>query len=86
MHTVEILDQAVELAGQLGYTVRQECFAGSGGGACQLKGRKILFIDLDLGPNEQLEQVVEALQSEQITPTLPISPELGEMLKVRKIA
>jgi hypothetical protein len=86
MHTVEILEQALDLAVRLGYTVRQECFAGSGGGACQLKGRKILFVDLDLGPAEQLDQVATALQHEPITATLPISRELGELLKVRKIA
>jgi hypothetical protein len=86
MHTVEILEQALDLAVRLGYTVRQECFAGSGGGACQLKGRKFLFVDLDLGPDEQLDQVATALQHEPIAPTLPISRELGELLKVRKIA
>jgi hypothetical protein len=86
MHTVEILEQALNLAVRLGYTVRQECFAGSGGGACQLKGRKFLFVDLDLGPAEQLDQVVTALQQEPTNPTLPISRELGELLKVRKIA
>ena len=86
MHTVEMLEQALDLAVRLGYTVRQECFAGSGGGACQLKGRKFLFVDLDLGPEEQLEQVAAALRHEPNTSTLPISRELGELLKVRKIA
>ena len=86
MHTVEMLEHALDLAVRLGYSVRQECFAGNGGGACQLKGRKILFVDLDLDPAEQLDQVVTALQQEPITPTFPISRELGELLKVRKIA
>jgi hypothetical protein len=86
MHTVEILEQALNLAGRLGYTVRQECFAGSGGGACQLKGRKFLFVDLDLGPEEQLEQVTAALRCEPNVLSLAISRELGELLNVRKIA
>ena len=50
MHTVELLAEALNLAGRLGYEVRQEWLAGNGGGACELKGRKILFLDLALGP------------------------------------
>jgi hypothetical protein len=86
MHTVELLDQALDLAVRLGYTVRQEWFAGSGGGGCELKGRKFFFLDLDLGPEEQLEQVVATLRHEPIMPTLVMSRELGELLKARKIA
>jgi hypothetical protein len=86
MLTVEMLEQALDLAMRLGYTVRQDCFAGSGGGACQLKGRKFLFVDLDVGPEEQLDQVIAALRHEPIVPSLPIPRELGELLGVRKIA
>jgi len=60
MHTVETLEQALDLAARLGYTVRQEWLAGSGGGGCELKGRKLFFLDLDLGPAEQLEQVLRS--------------------------
>ena len=47
MHTVEMLEQALDLAARLGYTIRQEWLAGSGGGGCELKGRKLFFLDLD---------------------------------------
>lgn len=86
MHTVEILEQAIDLAVRLGYTVRQESFSGGGGGICELKGRRFLFLDLDLGPAEQLEQTVAALRSDPRAATLPVSRELGDLLKVRKIA
>lgn len=86
MHTVEILEQAIDLASRLGYVVRQEWFAGSGGGACELKGRKFLFVDLDLSPDEQLEQVTAALRHEPEAMTLAMPVELRELLKVRKIA
>jgi hypothetical protein len=86
MHTVEILDQAIDLAKRLGYAIRQDSFAGCCGGACEVKGRKFLFLDLDLGPDEQLEQVIGALRSEPAATTLPMPRELGELLKVRKIA
>jgi hypothetical protein len=86
MHTVEVLEQAVDLAVRLGYTVRQDSFAGSGGGACELKGRKFLFLDLDLGPDERLEQTIAALQHEPKVQGFPVSQELGELLKLRKTA
>jgi hypothetical protein len=85
MHTVELLEQALDLAARLGYTIRQDCLAGRGGG-CELKGRKLFFLDLDLGPDEQLEQIVETLRCEPAAATLPMPGELRELLKVRKIA
>ena len=86
MHTVEMLEQALDLAARLGYTIRQEWLAGSGGGGCELKGRKLFFLDLDLGPDEQLEQVLETLRREPDAAQLPMPHELRELLKVRKIA
>jgi hypothetical protein len=86
MNTVELLDQAIDLAKRLGYLIRQDFFAGCGGGGCEVKGRRLLFLDLDLLPEEQLEQVIAALRSEPAAATLPVSHELGELLKVRKIA
>jgi hypothetical protein len=85
MHTVEILEQALNLAVRLGYTVRQEALAGNGG-VCELKGRKLLFLDLDLSPDEQLEQTIAALRREPEAIESPMPRELGELLKVRKIA
>ncbi len=86
MHTVDLLEQALDVATRLGYAVRQEWFAGCGGGACELKGRKILFVDLDLGPEDRLDQVLDALRAEPNALQLPMPPELRELLKVRKIA
>jgi hypothetical protein len=86
MHTVELLQQAVEHAQRLGYVVRQEWLDGAGGGACQLKGRKLLFLDLALGPVDQLDQVLNALRHDPQTPTLPIPPELCPLLDLRKTA
>ncbi len=62
MHTVELLDEAIAMAIQAGYQIRQEWFGGSAAGACELRGRKWLFVDLSLSPREQLEQVLDALR------------------------
>jgi hypothetical protein len=63
MHAAERLDTALALARRLGYNIRLECLYGQTGGYCEIQGQKWLFVDLTLSPQEQLEQVVEALRS-----------------------
>lgn len=86
MHTVELLKEAIALAERFGYRVRHEWLGGSGGGGCELKGRRLLFLDLALPPEEQLDQVVEALRREPEAVGLPMPHPLREMLKVRRSA
>ncbi len=62
MDTVELLDASLAALDQAGYQVRMESMDGAGGGACEINGRKCLFLDLTLTPQEQLEQVVDALR------------------------
>ena len=45
MHTVEMLERLLALAGQMGYVIRQEWLGGSGGGECQFGGRRYIFVD-----------------------------------------
>jgi len=71
MHTVELLEEALLSAQRLGYRVRHEWLGGSGGGGCEIKGQKWLFVDLALGPSEQLEQVLDTLHREPGGPPLP---------------
>jgi hypothetical protein len=85
MHTVDLLEHAIEAARHVGYKVRQEWF-GTSGGACEIKGQKWLFLDLSLNPAEQLRLVCDALCSEPSLPRLTLHPELERLLHVRKIA
>ena len=68
MTTVELLQDAIRSAHRLGYQVRHEWLGGSGGGGCEIKGQKWLFVDLALTPIDQLEQVLETLRREQAVP------------------
>lgn len=61
MHTVDLLEQALTLAAALGIRVRQEWLGGSGGGSCEIRGQRWLFVDLAQTPAEQFAQVAEAL-------------------------
>jgi hypothetical protein len=86
MHSVELLDEALTLAGEWGYSIRQEWLGGSGGGGCEIKGRKWIFIDLSLTPAEQCEQVVEALREDDRAEVIPFPVPLRRLLRLRRAA
>mgnify|MGYP000257832360 CR=1 FL=1 len=81
MHTAQLLDEALNLARQLGFSVRHDYFGGNGGGACQLCGRKVLFVDLALWPDEQLQHVLDVLSQEQELQSFTVSDQLRQMLQ-----
>ena len=64
MHTIELLRASDTIANRLGYGVRQEWLGGCGGGACEVAGRKWIFVDLSLGTAEQLDQIIYALRED----------------------
>jgi len=86
MHTVELLEQALELAERLGYCTRQEWIGGAGGGACEFGGRRWLFVDLALNAVERLQQVVDAVKVDPAIHTVDIPPALRKLLSVRQSA
>ena len=67
MSIITQLEQSIESARHQGYDVRFDWFGGTGGGICQVNGKKVLFIDLALSPVEQLERVRLALGSDPST-------------------
>ena len=83
MHTIELLEEATGLAKRLGYAIRQDWFDGNGGGACRVKGKKLLFLDLGSTPSEQLEIVLDLLRQDPELSTFPMSPELCKLLQPR---
>jgi len=86
MHTVVLLAHAINLAEQLGYVVRQEWIEGNGGGGCELRGRKHLFVNLAAPPGDQLEMVLGMLRREPALSGYAMPNELRAALRVRKIA
>ena len=86
MHAVEALEQALEVAGQLGYEVRQEYLGGAAGGACEFGGKKWIFVDLGLSTSEQVEQVASALQADPLVHTLRLTNPMQRLLGGRRAA
>lgn len=64
MHTLDLLQIALETARQQGYQIRREWLGGIAAGGCRISGRKILFVDVSLSVLEQLEQVASSLASD----------------------
>jgi len=55
--------ELLELCSKLELQVRPERLGGSGGGVCKLKGRSIVFIDLDAEPEIRYERLLADLAS-----------------------
>jgi hypothetical protein len=86
MHTVELLQEAVEAARRLGYEVRQDWLGGDGGGHCIVRGRKWLLLDVAQSADEQLDIVADALRSESGAVLHVKSRELAKRLHARSAA
>jgi hypothetical protein len=86
MHTVELLNEAVDTARRLGYEVRQDWLGGNGGGHCLVRGRKWLLLDVAQTADEQLEVVADALRGEAGAEKAVRSPQLAERLSARSAA
>jgi hypothetical protein len=76
MHTVELLERALELARQAGYKIRQEWLDECRGGACIVKGQKWLFLDPTRSPRDQLEEVLSVLREDEAARELAAAGEL----------
>jgi hypothetical protein len=86
MHTVELLQEAMDVARRLGYEVRQDWLGGDGGGHCIVRGRKWLLLDVAQTVEEQLNVVAEALRGEAGAARAVKSLELAKRLDLRSVA
>jgi hypothetical protein len=85
MHTVEVLEEALAAAAQLGYTVRREWLEG-GGGWCEFQGKRWIFLDMSQPAAEQLEAVLNVLRADSRLLVQPISPVLRRLCQRRQAA
>ena len=86
MRTVELLEQALAVIRKLGYQIREECVGGNGGGICVVHGQKWFFLDPSLDLSEQLDVACEALRDEPAIYNAQLSPELRQVLGIRRSA
>ncbi len=62
MNVVVKLEKTLEVIRSCGYEIHFDWFGGTGGGACELGGRRCLFLDLAMNADEHLEVAESLLQ------------------------
>ncbi len=62
MHTIDLLEEALKLATQEGITVRRQWLGETTGGACRIGNQRVLFVNLSLSAEEQLQQAIDGLR------------------------
>jgi hypothetical protein len=86
VHSVELLEQALQAARQLGFRIREDVLDGCGGGACQIKGQRWLFLDPSLSTRERLELVLDALAAVPGPVENDLPPPLARVIHSRRAA
>jgi thymidylate synthase len=86
MHTVELLEQALEVARQAGYKIRQEWLDDCQGGACIVKGQKWLFLDPTRSHRDQLEEVIDVLRNDADARKIVAAAEVQHLIGSRHAA
>jgi hypothetical protein len=81
MRTLELLDYVTELARRLGYEIREEWLDGAGGGACEIRGQHILFVDLSLSPQDRLWRLASVLRGRAELSEMYILPEVRSWIE-----
>jgi hypothetical protein len=81
MRTLELLDYLIELARRLGFEIREEWLDGVGGGACMVKGQRILYVDQSLPPADRVEQIARSLRGSEELTRIYVLPEARVLLE-----
>jgi Spy/CpxP family protein refolding chaperone len=64
MNTTTMLAEALQLARECQYQIREEDLEGAGGGHCSFSGKKWLLLDITQSAQQQLEDTLDALRCE----------------------
>ncbi|GAB6165670.1 hypothetical protein JCM19992_16700 [Thermostilla marina] len=68
MHSVERIRFLLDSAKEQGWVVREEWLSGAGCSVCELRGAKVLFVDLSLPTSEVLAQLEEMCRDVSVVP------------------
>jgi len=75
------VEAVVDLLGRLGIEVRKERLGGAGGSLCEIRGRRVVFIDLEADLATTLDRCLTALAALPEVDELYLPPELRERLE-----
>jgi hypothetical protein len=78
---VTAFEEMIELAKRVGITVRHARLGGGGGGMALIKGQRVLFVDVDAEPLDQLEQTARGLAGLKEVSEVFVRPDVREILE-----
>ena len=79
-----LLAEGMQLASDLGYRVREEPLGDLPGGGCVVGGTRQILLNLEQGPSERLEQLLDVLAGDPATADEPKSRALAARLQERQ--
>lgn len=83
--TIGLLAEAVQLARDLGYVVREEPLGDAPGGGCTIGGRQHVLLNVAQPPAERLDRLVRVLAEDSRVAGEPMSRLLaGRLREVRQ--
>lgn len=84
MDTQEILDELLALLGQSDAIIRTEALGGGGGGLCELKDKKIFFVDSDSSTSDTADNCRRAVAKMIDIEEIYIKPEIRRFIEEQK--
>ena len=81
MNTQRILEELLALLEAGGVAIRNEPLAGSGGGLCTVKGRKIFFLDTQAASAESAAVCADAVSKVVDIEKIYIRPEIRQFIE-----
>lgn len=86
MHSLDLLQIALDTAKRHGFSIRREWLGGVAGGKCRIGNKKILFVDISLSVLEQLQQVTSSLATETNLSLSDLDPALARVIRATREA
>lgn len=80
MNPTTLLAEALDLARECQYQIREEYLEGAGGGHCSFSGKKWLLLDVTQSAQQQLEDTLDALRCEAKLRQQSMSAHLASLL------
>lgn len=78
-----LLAEAMQLASELGYRVREEPLGEMQGGSCVVGGKRQILLNLEQGAGERLDQLLAVLAADPDIALEPKSRALAQRLQQR---
>jgi len=78
------IDRIKAILGRLGIEVREELLGGTGGGLCNVRGRRMFVLDREADAATRLDRCLAALLAVPEAETIYLPPDLREAIDGRR--